>query len=158
VVAHQGNEYTRVCLDPERLEPVFGPEPLSMSTAITPGVDPPTDTPSDSLAYFTSRVIRPSSTDPGEVVIWGVRDEPVPIDYKEVLRVPFDLTDGNVAIAAPIEGSLTATAISSNYAWYTVFQEGNWHTFHALLLDGTTSLADVRALLADMIRRTNPSD
>ena len=100
-------------------------------------------------------MIRPSEDEPGQIVIWGVRDEPVPIDYKEVLRVPVDLADGNVAIAAPIEGSLTATVISPSYAWYTVFQGGDWRTFGALQLDGTTSLSDVRALLADMIRRTS---
>jgi hypothetical protein len=156
VVAHHGTEYTRVCLDLEGLEIAFGPEQLSVSNPpITPGVDPPTATPVESLAYFSSRVIQPSESDPGQIVIWGVRDEPVPIDYSEVMRVPFGVSNGNLSVASPIEGSLTATVISSNYAWYTVFQNGNWRTFGALLLDGTTSLSDVRALLADMIRRTS---
>ena len=156
VVARHGAEYTRICLDPELLLAVFGPEPLPTNTpAITPGVDAPTDTPVASLAYFASAVIRLSETEPGQIVIWGVRDEPVPIDYRQVMRVPIELLNGSTAIAAPIEGSLTATVVSPDYAWYTLFLGGDWRPFGSLHLDGTTTLSDVRGLLADMIRRSS---
>jgi len=155
VVAHHGADYTRIVLDPERLLAVFGPEPLStVMPAITPGVDAPTDTPTASLAYFSSVVIRPSPSEPGQIVIWGVRDEPVPIDYREAMHVPIDLLNGSTAIVTPIEGSLTATVVSPNYAWYTVFLGGDWRTFGSLRLDGNTTLSDVRGFLADMIRRS----
>lgn len=156
VVAHHGADYTRIVLDPERLEAVFGPEPLStVMPAITPGVDAPTSTPIASLAYFSSAVIRPSTSEPGQIVIWGVRDEPVPIDYREAMRVPIDLLNGSTAIVTPIEGSLTATVVSPNYAWYTVFLGGDWRAFGSLRLDGNTTLSDVRGFLADMIRRSS---
>jgi hypothetical protein len=154
VVAHNGPAYQRICLDPENLQPVFGPEPLSNGgSGITPGVDAPIATPTESQVYFTSTVLRPSETDPGRVVIWGVRDEPVPIDYVEALLLPPDAVEGNAATAVPIEGSLTLTVDSGTHVWYTVFREGNWSESASVVLDEEITLSDVLTMLADMIRR-----
>jgi len=156
VVAHSGNAYQRICLDPESLHPVFGPEPLATERpAITPGVDAPTATPIGSQNFFASAVLRPAETDPGRVVIWGVRDEPVPIDYVEALALPSDPADGNQALADPIEGRLMLTVTSATRMWYTLFEDGEWRSFASLSLDETTTVSELRTLLADMIRRSN---
>ena len=155
VVAHNGPAYKRICLDPVSLQPVYGPEPLwNGGAGITPGVDAPTHTPTESHVFFTSTVLRPSETDPGRVVIWGVRDEPVPIDYLEALVLPLETAEGNRTAATPIEGSLTVTVNSGTRVWYTVFQNGAWSESASLALDGTTTLSDVVTMLADKIRRT----
>ena len=157
VVAHSGLAYKRICLDPVSLQPVFGPEPLwNGGIAITPGVDPATATPTDGHVFFTSNVIPPTETDPGRVVIWGVRDEPVPIDYLEALALPADTLDAAPTAATPIEGSLTVTVDSGTHVWYTVFQNGAWSASASVVLDGDTTLNDVRSMLADMIRRSEP--
>lgn len=157
VVAHSGLAYKRICLDPVSLQPVFGPEPLwNGGVGIIPGVDPPTATPTDGHVFFTSNVIPPSETDPGRVVIWGVRDEPVPIDYLEALALPLDTLDVAPTAAAPIEGSLTVTVDSGTHVWYTVFQNGAWSTAASVALDGGITLNDVRSMLAEMIRRSEP--
>jgi hypothetical protein len=154
VVAHNGPAYRRVSLDPTSLNVVFGPEPLSNGGAgITPGVDAPTATPTGDQVFFNSTVIRSSETDPGRVVIWGVRDEPVPIDYVEALLLPLDAVDGDPASALPIEGSLTLTVTTATRIWYTLFQDGSWRESAAVTLDTDITLNDVRTMLADMIRR-----
>ncbi|HEX5045027.1 MAG TPA: hypothetical protein VFV75_19190 [Candidatus Polarisedimenticolaceae bacterium] len=154
VVAHNGPAYQRVCLDPDSLSIVYGPEPLpSGGAGITPGVDAPTATPTGDQVFFNSTVMRPSETDPGRVVIWGVRDEPVPIDYVEALVLPLDVVDGNLAAAVPIEGSLTLTVNTGTRIWYTLFQDASWSAPAAVALDTTITENDVRTMLADMIRR-----
>ena len=156
VVAHSGNAYQRVCLEPLSLYPVYGPEALpTAQPPITPGVDGPSASPIGSHTFFASTVLRPSDAEPGTVVIWGVRDEPVPIDYVEVLALPSEPTDGNPAEAAPIEGRLTLTVTSSTRIWYTIYEDDTWRPFASLSLDVTTTLSDLRTLLADMIRRSN---
>lgn len=154
VAARSGETYQRLSLDRATLQPAFGPEPLPTGGPGTvPGgsgtaVSPPTD-----HVFFASDVIPPTEGDAGRIVIWGVRDEPVPIDYVEVLLVPVELAETATPLVSPIEGSLTVTVSAPDRIWYTLWLEESWQQFGAVDRSPETSLSDVRLMLADMIRR-----
>ena len=156
VVAYEGAGYVRMSLT-RSLEPVFGPESLPTAVVpIVPGVDPAVSAPPGAHLFFASEVLHPDPTDPGQVVIWGVRDEPVPIDYVQALLLPVTLQGEGIASVSPIEGSLTVTVASPTRLWYTLFRQTSWEPFSAMELNATTTLSDARSMLADMIRRAGP--
>jgi hypothetical protein len=157
VVAYDGAGYVRMSLTRGGLEPTFGPESLPTAVVpIIPGVDPTVSAPPGTHFFFASDVLQPDPTDPGQVVIWGVRDEPVPIDYVQAFLLPVTLQGEGIASVSPIEGSLTVTVASATRLWYTVFRQTSWQQFSAMDLDATTTLSDARSMLADMIRRAGP--
>jgi hypothetical protein len=154
VTARSGDVYLRISLDRASLQPAFGPEtlPTSGPTGV-PGdgelsLEPPPD-----QVFFASDVLPPTDTESGRIVIWGVRDEPVPIDYVQVLLVPTEISPYTATLVAPIEGVLTVTVPANDRIWYTLRLQSAWHSFGAVERGEDTSLSDVTLMLADMIRR-----
>lgn len=155
VVARAGGEYVRISLDRVSLQPAFGPEPLpTTATPVAPGMTVTAPSTSTQL-YFASDVLQPAPEDPRRVVIWGVRDEPVPIDYVEALALPpGSAEEPATAQAVPVEGRLTLTVVSESRLWYTHSRETTWAEFSSVDLEAV-SLSDVLAMLPDLIRRAN---
>lgn len=154
LASRSGDTYLRVSLDRATLQPAFGPEPLPVTGPTrVPGdggsaVEPPPD-----QVFFASDVLPPTDTDPGRIVIWGVRDEPVPIDYVQVLHVPLEIEPSNTSLVSRIEGSLTVTVPTTSRIWYTLCLQQSWHSFGAVERDEEMTVSDVTLMLADMIRR-----
>jgi hypothetical protein len=155
VVAREGSSYVRLTLDRVSLQPTFGPEPLPTDgSAIVPGPESAGATePVSGNVYFASDVVRDEPEDPGEVVIWGVRDEPVPIDYLQGLVLPAEIDDAGAPLATRVEGSLAVLVPTATRVWYTFWLQGAWAEFRAVNIDESTSMSDVRLMVADVIRR-----
>jgi hypothetical protein len=149
-------DYVRVSVDRLTLLPAYGPESLPLD-GFTLGADGEQDAaspvPPRGNAYFASDILRASATDPGKIVIWGVRDEPVPIDFRQVFLMPAGIRDPEQPAASWVEETLTVTVGSPARFWYTTRLLGKWTPMRGIGLDDRTSRADARTMVADTIRR-----
>jgi hypothetical protein len=136
---------------------VLGPEPARVDCLQSTGGgdsaaswgDPPTgDT------YFAAEVPGQVEGEPPVLGVWGVRDEPVPIDF----RVAFSLPDGAREIrrvdAAMISGRLTVWFEWSGGLWYT-FDDGagRFEALRVIKREAGGYSADALVLLREMIDR-----
>ena len=81
---------TRLSLWRASLDPAFGPEILPRETGVTVsadgGLDPDPESATADLTYFAS-ILESSASGEETVVVWGIRDEPLPITYVQSFEV-----------------------------------------------------------------------
>jgi hypothetical protein len=161
--APSGTQWVRLSLDRVTLEPVYGPEILpSHSPSIVPAdggsgdsggtVDPS----SDDTFFFGAEIPPREPGDPGEIVIWGVRDEPIPIDYVQSFFTPASLQSaGN--ISAGWVGSRFAVTFETPGGFYYRFRDGGtWSDLRVIRLDAETGSAQAWHQMAEMLLRIGP--
>jgi hypothetical protein len=135
------------------LQLAYGPEPLVTNDlwpvppegANTAGVsDPPTST-----EKIFSGVLYPSNgTDPGRFHLWGVRDEPVPIGYREIITLPPNARGATSIGAGVLGGRFTIWYVAGGRFYYATRLSGVWSATRTIDLTGMTP-ADARWTVAD---------
>ena len=148
--------WSRLVLDRGTLAPVFGPEPLPTSTqAPVPSVGA---TYSDTEPpfwdfFFASELIRSGPTDPGIVMVWGVRDDPMPIDYAQSFQCPAGVRDVMQSEAGYLAGRFALRFVSGDRFPYVLRSAGSWSEMRSIELSDKLSPDSARLMLRDMIWR-----
>jgi len=153
--------FYRSAFDPATWAPTYGPEriPTDDLPPIPPSggtSSPGPASPSTCLTYFSGVVPGVLPGDPGRTVVWGVRDEPLPISYHQVFTLPPDATNVTQAEAAFIGGRFTLWFVSGSKAYYTVLTSTGWSSLRVDEINAQTTPADVRAQIHELNRRTGP--
>lgn len=146
---------------PGDLTLVLGPEPARVncvdpaasSTLAPPAVgDPP-----KSDTYFAAEVPGPTPSDPPLLGVWGVRDEPVPIDFRAAFTLPGGAHDLKRVDAAMISGRLTVWFEWSGGLWYTYDDGlGSFTPLRVIKRESGGFTTDSLILLRELIDRLPP--
>jgi hypothetical protein len=157
-VPGQLGAFYRASLLSTTLELAYGPERIVTDDlwsvppegANTPGVSDPS--PSDRIF---AGVIYPSNTaEPGRCHIWGVRDEPVPIGYREIVTLPPTARGAGSVAAAWLGGRFTISYVCGSKFYYATRSNGVWSPTRSVDLTAPVTAADARWSVADMNART----
>lgn len=140
------------------LTPAYGPErvrtddlwPVPADGASVSG----TPDPSQDEKIFAGIVFSSNSTEPGKSHLWGVRDEPVPIGYRECLLLPSAVRSAAGVEAGWLGGRFTFWFVSGSRFYYATRAEGAWSPTRAIDLAAGVSAADARWIVEDMNRRS----
>jgi hypothetical protein len=139
------------------LEPAFGPERIPTDDAMPPFVDGETASVADAPAsdqFFCATIASRVPGDPLRACIWGVRDEPVPINYRQLLPLPATVHAVSYSEARYLAGRFTYWAVTpDNKLHYTTLFNGQWAEMRVIELSPQTSAADARLLLIDLNHR-----
>ncbi len=151
--------FYRVSFDRATLERVYGPEllPSDGMNYVPPEGEPSPNSappPADDL-FFSVEAPGGQPGEPGRILVWGVRDEPVPIDYRQGFLLPSSAKN-----VLRLEGGWIACRFALWFAtaerfYYTSRVENRWHEDRIVELSYGTSTSDARLQLEDMIRRTD---
>ncbi len=154
-----GGPRFRATLDPDTLEPVFGPEPLPSADGIPPvgpegesarGTTP--EPPGGEM--FLAALLPPSLPgDPGLIVIWGIEDEPIPIDYRQSFILPADTQVVRNLQAKRVAGTVIVSFNDDGRFLYTMRRDGMWTALRVVKLDEATSEETAKLRVYEMIRR-----
>ncbi len=146
----------RLSLARESFVPAFGPEylPTDLAGIAPPGIDSgPIDSPGLDLSYFAS-VISPQVPDqPGRIITWGIRDEPVPVVYFQPFHLPIGIQTVREQNSEWLAGTFVTWFTSGSSFYYTTFDDGKWEELKVIDLDDGRSTAEALLLLQDMLRR-----
>lgn len=155
-----GALFYRGVIDPLTLEPVFGPEAMPKGEDVPPvlpeGESMPGTTPEPpggGTSYFAALLPPMVPGDPSTVIVWGIQDEPIPIDYCQRFTVPDGVRNARQVRASAIAGRLTVTFVDDDYLYYTMRRDGRWTDLRVVELDEQTDAADARLALIEMIQR-----
>lgn len=127
------------------LEPMFGPErvPTDDAVSIPPEGGPSSaNDPSPGLQYFCTTVGDRAPGDPFRAYIWGVRDEPVPINYRESLLLQPEVHTVNSSDVGYLGGRFTFWFTTSSRLYYTTFADGRWADMRLIELTGQLTAGD----------------
>jgi len=153
VLAGQSNFY-RASLLSTSLDLAYGPErlvtsdlwPVPAEGAVTAGVsDPPTT----SEKIFAGVLYPSNGTDPGRFHLWGVRDEPVPIGYRELVSLPPSARGAASIGAGVLGGRFTIWYVAGNRFYYATRTSGAWSSTRSFELTGGLSAPEARLIVAD---------
>jgi len=153
VLAGQSNFYRESLYSPT-LDPAYGPErlvtsdlwPVPAEGAITAGVsDPPTS----SEKIFSGVLYPANTTDPGRFHLWGVRDEPVPIGYREIVTLPPQARGASSVGCGILGGRFTIWYVAGARFYYATRLSGAWSPTRGIDLTGGVSASDARLIVAD---------
>ena len=141
------------------LESVYGPErlPMDEGTAVPPEGGP-TDAPTDfswSERFFCATVFSRIPGDPGRSYVWGVRDEPVPINFRQAFILPPEVKAVVISDAEFIGGRLTYWFTTTDKLFYTTYAGGKWSEMRVVELSAPTGASDARLLIHDLNRRNS---
>jgi hypothetical protein len=154
--AGSGETHHRRSLWRSTLATAVGPEELPRTTATVIPEDGGTDadpaSSTDDLTYFGAAIDRGSSDD-ATIVVWGIRDEPLPITYVRAFAVGHG-ADGIRDVAAGILGGRLVTwFVAAGAVHYTVREDGRWSDFRLIVLDDETDVPDAIRLVEQRNRR-----
>lgn len=138
------------------LEPAFGPEriPTEDAVSIPPEGGPSSGTdPSQGGQYFCASVYDPAPGGPDRVYVWGVRDEPVPFNYRESFLLPPEVHTVSSSEAGYLGGRFTMWFTTANKLYYTTFAAGRWADMRLIELTGQLTAADAIEQLAVLNER-----
>jgi len=157
-VLNSQNSFYRQSFLSTTLAPAYGPEqvrtsdlwpvPTEGSAASATAPDP---SPSDEIF---SAVDIPSGPDPGRCHIWGVRDEPVPIGYRECLYLPAYARAVSSLEAGWLGGRFTVSYVVGNRFHYATRANGAWSPTRFLELTAGLSVNDARWIVRELNART----
>ncbi len=139
----------RLVLDRDTLAPQLGPEDL-------PGGAPDssaTGTPTADLVYYASDLPGTVPGDPGHLVIWGARDEPVPIVYRQSFSLPSEGLRIRHCTAEWIADRLVLSFVSGSSFYYTSRVGESWTDLRLIALGNGVYESRARLMLRDMVRR-----
>lgn len=135
----------------------FGPERIPMDGSFTgpgdggdtdPGLPPPED------RYFTACAFNVSDAGGGNAWIWGVRDEPVPITYRQAFTLPVEVKGVTMQEASFLAGRFTFWLTTADRLYYSTFTDGTgWAPFRIVEIGSQTSASDARLLLSELNKR-----
>jgi hypothetical protein len=157
VLSGQSNFYRASFLS-TTLDLAYGPEklvtsdlwPVPSDGATTAGVsDPPTTT----EKIFAGVLYPSNTTDPGRFHLWGVRDEPVPIGYREIILLPASVRGATSIGAGVLGGRFTIWYVAGGRYYYATRVSGTWSATRTIDLTGGTTAADARWIVADLNSR-----
>ena len=153
VVAGQSAFY-RASLLSTTLGLAYGPEklvtsdlwPVPTDGAVTAGVsDPPTTT----EKIFAGAIYPSNTTDPGQFHLWGVRDEPVPIGYREIVNMPPTARGATSLGAGVMGGRFTIWYVVGSKLYYATRASGTWSPTRSIDLTAGVSASDARLIVTD---------
>ena len=141
------------------LEPAYGPEPIRTTDlwpiptegSLTSSVPDPS--PSDEI--FSDVTFSPNSPDPGRCHIWGVRDEPVPIGYRECLYLPAQARSATYVQAGFLGGQFTVSYVVGTKFHYATRVNGAWSPTRSLDLVNGLTVNDARWIVYDRNSRAS---
>lgn len=145
----------RMLLDRSTLETVQGPDDLPLGTP-QDGADSSGNTePGDDLSHFASLV--PSELPDGNatIVVWGIRDEPVPITYMRSIAAPPEVESARSVEAQWLEGRLVVWFVSGSRFYHTrrIERDGAWTDLQRIDLVGAMTAAEAHQMVQSMLRR-----
>jgi hypothetical protein len=148
--------YWRSSFNSATLDPVFGPERIPTEDAVsipTEGGPSTGNDPSADYQYFCATVWSPVPGGPNRAYIWGVRDEPVPINYRESLLLPPDVRTVSSSDAGFVGGRFTYWFTTANRLYYTTLAHGRWADMRVVELTGQMTAGDARQQLTVLNQR-----
>jgi hypothetical protein len=152
--------FLRLSLDRKTLSPAYGPETLPLGDPQTTALDGTgtADPAPPDKDLFLAGVAPPASPGEGErIIVWGVRDAPVPIDYCKPLRAPVEASSPQRPLARWVGDRFAVSFETPDRYFYRVrLPETGWTEMRVIDLGPETSIADARALLLEMLRRRIP--
>ena len=98
--------------------------------------------------------LQPSGPEPGQCHIWGVRDEPVPIGYRECVNLPPNARAASYVEAGWLGGKFTLSYVVGNRFHYASRVDGVWSPTRSLELTSTVSVNDARWIVRDLNSRS----
>lgn len=144
--AYYRTSYPRGSFDlafgPELLPPDGGPSSTSDATS----------DPSGFSGYFGAPLPGRVSGEPPHVVVWGVRDEPVPVGYFQLFDLPLDARNPSQVEAKWIHGRFTVWFVSGDRFYYATRRSVVWSEFRVIDLSATVGPSDAKRLVTDMLR------
>jgi hypothetical protein len=138
------------------LEPVFGPEriPIEDAVSVPPEGGPSSgNDPSQGNQYFCTTVYDRAPGGPDRAYVWGVRDEPVPFNYRESFLLPPEVHTVSSSEAGYLGGRFTMWLTTANKLYYTTFADGRWADMRLIELTGQLTAADALGQLAVLNER-----
>ncbi len=152
----QQQVHLRLSLDRETLDPAFGPEnlPLGMAGLVPPGADSgPVDSPGLDLSFFASVILPQIPDQPGRIITWGIRDEPVPVVYFQPFLLPVGMQNVRESESQWLEGRFVTWFTSGPAFYYTTMHDGRWDELRVIDLSDGRTTSEALLLLQDLIRR-----
>ena len=153
------NAFYRQSLLSTTLAPAYGPErvrtsdlwpvPAEGGAAAAAGPDP-----SPSEEIFAGFDFSSSGPEPGRCHIWGVRDEPVPIGYRECLYLPANVRAASSLEVGWLGGQFTVSYVVGNKLHYATRANGAWSPTRFLELSGSLTVNDARWIIRELNART----
>lgn len=148
--------FYRSSFDRTSLAPVFGPELLPVDGMpfvppegeSTPSSAPP---PAADHVFFSAAVPGARPGDPGRILVWGVRDDPAPIVYRQGFLLPSDARSLEQHRAGWVSCRFALWYATADRFYYTSRVGGLWHEVRIVALSSTTTVADARLQLEEMI-------
>jgi hypothetical protein len=148
--------YWRASFLATTLEPAFGPERIPTDDLGPFAAEDPIVDAADASAqnrYFCGSVLTKAG-DPGRAYLWGVRDEPVPINYRKGFVLPVEVRGVVNSDVGFIGGRFTYwLTTSDSKLYYATLTSGRWSDFRVVELNAQTSLAEARLLLTELNAR-----
>lgn len=149
----------RASLDRATLALVLGPEhlPTEGIPLVSPdgSADAPADSPGPEDSFVVEEVWDDDVGSPHVLIVYGIRDEPMPVGYRQGFILPPDMDDVNDPAASWVGSRLVLSFVVGNRLVYTVLEDGRWSELRRVNLDGM-SAADARGELESMLLRTDP--
>jgi hypothetical protein len=151
----------RASLDRATLALVLGPEhlPTQGIPVVSPdgGTDAPAEAPGPEDSLVVEEVWDDNAGGTHLLIVYGIRDEPMPVGYRQGFILPPEMDDVNDPSAAWIGSRLVVSFEVGNRLVYTILESGQWSDLRWINLDGL-SAADARGELESMLLRTDPVD
>lgn len=149
---------TRLSLERNSLNPVFGPEtlPIESASLVPPQGDRSPGSTADAtedLSYFTSRIPPLDNGQPGVLAVYGIRDEPVPVGYFVARLYPSEVLEANDADTEWIAHEFVQWFTTVDRYYYSIETDGAWSDFRLIELDDGMTALEARMLLVRMLKR-----
>jgi len=149
----------RASLDRATLAPVLGPEHLSTKGVplVSPdgSADAPAEIPGPEDSFVVEEVLDGDAETPHVLIVYGIRDEPMPVGYRQGFILPPEMDDVNDPAAAWIGSRFVLSFVVGNQLLYAILKDGQWSNLRRINLDGM-SAAEARGELEAMLLRTDP--
>lgn len=153
-------QYYRWSLDRATLGAVYGPEqlPLDGVPLVPPegessaGSDAP---PTGAHVFFSGDLPALRPGDPGRIVVWGVRDDPVPVGFRQGFLLPADVKSVQQHRAGWLACRFGLWFTTSGRFYYTTRVNGRWHEDRFVETSSGTAVSDARLQLEEMIQKAD---
>ncbi|HZN55720.1 MAG TPA: hypothetical protein VFB67_10425 [Candidatus Polarisedimenticolaceae bacterium] len=149
--------YWRWSFKTSTLDPVYGPERLPTDDPVLVPPEGGTTTGATDISwserFFCASIFSRIPGDPGRSYIWGVRDEPVPINFRQAFELPAEVKAIVASDAEWVGGRITYWFTTTDKLYYTIYTAGKWSEMRVIELGAPIGTADARLLIFDLNRR-----
>jgi len=147
----------RQSFDRGSLAPVYGPEPLTAEgvyqiplTDESVGDSPE---PSAECSFFAAELPKRSPDEPGRFAMYGVRDVPVPVDYRQILVMPPTMKEHGRAKARFVSKRFVFYLVSGGRLYYSMRVDGRWSDVRIIELTDGLLASDAELHIEELIQR-----